>query len=118
MRGITTRRVIAPGVMPVASDDKSSMPRLVDVGNFPDEQPTDDRRWMMLFPADYENFVRDMNGNLGIMLDIEQAGEVIRLSTEILASLSHRETDGDDVIEDLIDGLKAELEADREEGDT
>jgi len=92
------------------------MPRLVDVIDFPDEQSTDDRRWIVLFPADYENFVRDVNGNLGIMLDIEQAGEVIRLSTEILADLSHREVDGDDVLQDLIAELEAEL-SDGEEGD-
>lgn len=84
----------------------SDEPELGDVMDFPDEQRTDDRRWIVLFPEDYDNFGRDPEGNLAVLVDQEQAGEMLQLAAETIAALSHRDADGDDVIDDMIEGLQ------------
>jgi len=64
------------------------------------------RRWVILFPDDYENFATDPEDDLAILVDGEQAAELLRLSAQSLADLSHRSAEGDDIIRDMI----AELE--------
>jgi len=86
--------------------DPSELPELGDVLEFPTEQQTDDRRWMVLFDEDYHEFGVDPGGNLAVLVDIEQTGEILQLAAQILASLSHKDADGDDVIQDMISGLE------------
>jgi hypothetical protein len=86
------------------TDDEPT--ELGDVVNFPDEPRGDAYRWIVLFEADYDNVAIDVDGNVGLKVDIEQTGEVIRLAAEVLADLSHREADGDDVLRDMADRLE------------
>jgi len=69
----------------------------------------DDRRWLVLFEEDYDNVTIDPQGNVGVLVDIEQAGEVLRLASNILADLSIRDADGDQPIRDMIERLEQEV---------
>lgn len=87
---------------PVMDDDP---PELGDVMDFELEQE-EDRRWIVLYPEDYDNVALDPEGNLGVMVDFEQTGEILRLAAQTIAALSHRDADGDDVIRDMIEALE------------
>jgi hypothetical protein len=65
-----------------------------------------DRRWIVLFEEDHDNVALDTDGNLAVLVDIEQTGELIRLGAESLAALSSRDAEGDDVIADMIAALE------------
>jgi hypothetical protein len=93
----------------------SDPPELGEVMTFPDEPRDDDRRWLVLFPDDFDNFGRDPDGNLAVLVDQQQAGEILHLAAETVAALSHKDADDGDVIDDLIDGLKDARESDRDE---
>lgn len=86
----------------------TDMEELYDVLEIPEEQRSDEKRWIVLYPDDYSNIVLDADDNVAVEVDIDQAGEVFRLATEIIASLSHQDADGDDVIQTLIDKLEDE----------
>lgn len=43
----------------------------------------DDRHWLILYPEDYDNFMKDGEGNLFVLVDDEQAAEVERLAKGI-----------------------------------
>jgi len=87
------------------------LPELGDVMGFPVEQRDDDRRWVVLYPDDFDNFGRDPEGNLAVLVDQEQAGEILSLAAQVVASLSHRDAEGDDVLRDMIDALERQIEA-------
>jgi hypothetical protein len=96
----------------------NEQPELGEVLEFPDGQADGDRRWLVLFDEDYYNHAVDVEGNVGVLVDIHQAGEVIRLAAQALADLSHQDADGDDVLRDMIDALEAEIEdSDRDGGE-
>jgi len=83
-----------------------------DLVNFPDG-PTDgagdeDRRWVVLYPDDYAKHAVDMDGNVGVLVDAEQAGELHRLSVETLLALAHPD-DGEQAIREMIDRLEGFL---------
>lgn len=90
------------------SDDDP--PELGDVMYFPDHKRTDDKRWIVLFEDDYENWGFDLHGNLAFLVDIGQAGEMFRLSAQTLAELSHLDADSEQPIRDMIDALEDLLE--------
>jgi poly(3-hydroxybutyrate) depolymerase len=92
------------------------LPMLGDVLTMPEHQRDDDRRWLVLYPDDYDNHIADAEGNLAVLLGNEQAGEVLRLAANILADTSHRDADGEDVIRDMIEALENQL-ADSDGGD-
>lgn len=81
-------------------------PELGDVLEYPDDQRTDDRRWLVLYDEDYDDVAIDLEDNVALLVDIHQAGEIIRLGAQALAELSHRDADGDDVIRDMTDELQ------------
>lgn len=85
-------------------------PELGEVMDFPDEPRTDDRRWIVLFEEDYDNVAIDPNGNVGVLVDIEQTGELFRLAGQTLSSLSHRDAEPDEPIRDLIEALEEVLD--------
>lgn len=80
-----------------------------DVVDFDLATGEDDKRWIVLFPEDYDNFARDVEGNIAVLVDIKQTGELLRLTAQSLAELSHRDAVGDDVIRDMIDELEEVL---------
>jgi len=82
---------------------------LGDVMEFPDLPRDDDRRWIVLFPDDYHNFGRDPEGNLAVLVDQEQAGELLSLCAECVAALSPRCAEGDDVLRDMRDELDRQI---------
>ena len=90
----------------MSDDDGGQVPVLGDVLEYPDSRGDGDRRWIVLYPEDYDNFVRDVEGNVGVLVDIDQTGELLRLCAETLAGLSAQEADGEDVIGDMIDQLE------------
>ncbi|MCQ4334629.1 hypothetical protein KM295_14310 [Natronomonas sp. F2-12] len=92
------------------SDDEP--PELGDVMQFPDEQRDDEYRWIVLFEDDYENVAIDVDGNVGVKVDITQTGELMRLAAESLAALSHRDAVGDDVLRDMAERLEQEVDPD------
>jgi hypothetical protein len=85
------------------------LPMLGDVLTMPDEQRDDERRWLVLYSDDYDDVVLDAEDNLAVLLDNEQAGEVLRLAAQALADTSHRDADGEDVIRDMIAALEHQL---------
>ena len=85
-------------------------PELDEVMDFPDEPRTDERRWIVLFEEDYDNVAIDPNGNVGVLVDIEQTGELFRLAGQTLSSLSHRDAEPDEPIRDLIEALEEVLD--------
>jgi hypothetical protein len=62
----------------------------------------------VLFEDDYENVAIDVDGNVGVKVDITQTGELMRLAAESLAALSHRDAVGDDVLRDMAERLQQE----------
>jgi hypothetical protein len=91
---------------------ESMFPALETEVTFPDGPTDDDRRWIVLYPEDHDNFLRDVEGNVGVLVDIEQAGELLRLAAETVAHLSHRDAAGDDVLDDLIVDLERVRDSD------
>lgn len=90
----------------------SNVPAFENVVDYPDElQEGDDRRWIVLFEEDYDNLIVDVDDRVGILVDIEQTGEVLRLAAQTLAALSHQDADGEDVIRDMIDALEEVADA-------
>jgi len=102
--------VTAGGTVEDDSDRSDQIPELGDVLEYPQEQRNDDRRWIVLYEEDFHNFGVDPEGNLAVLVDIEQTGEILQLAAQTLASLSHKEAEGDDVIRDMIDGLEGVLD--------
>ena len=91
------------------SDEQDMISALGDVANF-ELDAERGRRWIVLFPEDYEQYGRDVDGNIAIKVDIEQAGEVLGLAAQSIAALASEDADGDDVIRDLINELERELD--------
>ena len=84
-------------------------PEYEDVVNFPDG-PTDgaegeDKRWIVLYPDDYDKHAVDMDGNVGVLVDADQTRELYRLCVETMLALDHPDG-GEDVIEDMINTLE------------
>jgi hypothetical protein len=57
-----------------------------------DEQPEytenpEDRQYIILFPEDYDGHGSDMNGNVALLVDKEQAEEIKRLAEEAIEAL-------------------------------
>jgi hypothetical protein len=46
-----------------------------------------DRAWVILFPEDYDNWMKDGVGNLALLVDEEQAEEVRRLADQSLTRI-------------------------------
>jgi len=91
------------------SDEQDMIPTLADLTNF--ELDADrGRRWIVLFPGDYEQYGRDVDGNIAIKVDIDQAGEVLSLAAQSIAALAGENAESDDVIRDLINELEKELD--------
>lgn len=69
---------------------------------------TDDesRRWIVLHPEEYDNVGLGTEGNLAVLVDLDQAGEVFRLAAQAIAALSHKDADGDNVIRAMIKALE------------
>jgi len=88
----------------------SDPPELGDVLSFPDAPRDDDRRWIVLFDEDYDNFVRDVDGSVGVLVDQQQAGELLSLTAQTIAQLSPRDATGDDVLRDMIAALEREVD--------
>jgi len=91
---------------------ENETPTLDEVMDFPDDPGTGERRWVVLYEEDYDNVALDPEGNVGVLVDLEQSGELFRIVGESLADLSHRDADGDEPIRDLIDALEEVLEDD------
>lgn len=95
------------------TDDQDSEPEeLSDVMDFPNEQPGGEERWIVLYPEDYERFAVDPAGNVGLRVNQFQAGEIFKLTTQVIAALSHRDAEHDDVIRSLVDELERVLNND------
>lgn len=91
--------------MSVSDQPEEELEELGDVMRFPDGDRDDDRRWLVLYEEDYDTVALDPQGNVGVLLDIEQSAEVLRLAAQILATLSHRDADPDEPIRELIQAL-------------
>jgi len=92
--------------------EPDQIPALGEVMSFPDAPRDDDRRWVVLFEDDYDNFARDVDGNVGVLVDQQQAGELLALTAQTIAALSPRDATGDDVLRDMIAALEREVDAD------
>jgi len=77
-------------------------------------QPDDDHRWLVLFDEDYENVMLDQEDNVALLVDRDQAGEVLQLAcTAITALTDHRDKE---FIDFLIDELQDIQEGDDGQG--
>jgi len=56
---------------------------------FPEE--SDNKRYMILYPDDYQGHGVDVEGNVALLLDEENAEEVKRLAEDILSQLENEE---------------------------
>lgn len=88
------------------------IPALGEILDYPDEQRDDDRRWIILYPEDYDDVAIDTADNVGLLMDIDQTGEILRLASSVLAELSHRDAEADEPIRDMIEALEEVLEDD------
>lgn len=68
--------------------------------------PDAERRWLVLYDEDYHDVMLDGKDNVGLLLDLDDAAEVFRLASQVLASLSAVEADGDDAIGEMITQLE------------
>lgn len=56
--------------------------------------PDDDHRWLVLFDEDYEDLMLDAEDNVALLVDRDQAGEVLRMACTAITDLTdHRDED-------------------------
>jgi hypothetical protein len=76
-----------------------------DVVNM-DLESSDERRYLVLFDEDYEDVLLDADNSVALLLDCNQAVEVLRLSSEIVGDLAPAHTPDKEPIEAMIDELQ------------
>lgn len=81
------------------------------------EQDDPESRWIVLYPEDYQDFGVDLQDNLAVKVNIQQCGELLRLASASIASMSHRDADADQVLRDLIKELQQQLKDHRRSQD-
>lgn len=64
------------------------IPDLDDVVDLDVSQPDDDRMWLVLFDEDYDGVMLDGEDNVALLVDSDQAGEVLRLACGIITKLT------------------------------
>jgi hypothetical protein len=61
---------------------------MAEIGEQPEyPENADARRYLVLYPSDYQEHGVDMAGNVALLLDEQNAREVKRLAEEIIADL-------------------------------
>lgn len=85
---------------------------LGDVMEWPEQQQEGATRWLVLYEEDYENLAMDPLGSVGVLLTIHQTGEILRLASEILADLSHKDAEPDEPLRDMVRELEELIDDD------
>jgi len=71
---------------------------------------SEERKWLVLYEEDYSNVIIDGKDNVALLVDIEQASEVVRLATMAIESISSVAENDQEVLETLIEQLEMELD--------
>lgn len=68
--------------------------------------PPEDRKWLVLYDEDYDDVMIDGEDSIALLLDAEQAAEVVRLACLIVGSISKEAGDEGEVLQLLVDRLE------------
>ena len=85
------------------TDDKA--PTLDDVVNM-ELEAGGERRWMVLFDEDYDDMLLDAEDSVAVLLDYDQALEVLRLANEIVSALAPADAPDDEPVGAMIKALE------------
>lgn len=64
------------------------------------------RRYMVLFDEDYSDFCLDTQDSLALHVDCNQAVEILKLASEVVADLAPEEAPDEDPIDAMIEALQ------------
>lgn len=66
----------------------------------------EDRRWIVLFEEDYDDLLIDKADSVALLVDNEQAVELLRLTSKVVADLSPDHAPDKEPIDAMIDALQ------------
>jgi hypothetical protein len=66
----------------------------------------EDRRWLVLYEEDYDDILLDAEDSVALLLDCNQACEVLRLANEIVSALAPAHAPDKEPLEALIEQLQ------------
>lgn len=66
----------------------------------------EDHRYIVLFDEDYDDLVLDTEDSLGLLVGCDQAVELLKLASEVVADLAPEEAPDDDPIDAMIEALQ------------
>lgn len=84
------------------ADDRPTLDEVLDMD--PDEER--ERRWIVLFEDDYDDLVIDLADSVAVLVDCNQACELLRLTSKVVAELAPEEAPDEEPIEAMIDRLQ------------
>lgn len=95
-----------------AGDDRGEMsgeqiPTLDDVLDMDlENDEEDDRRWVVLFNEDYDDLCIDAGDSVALLVDNNQACELLRLTSQVVADLAPEHAPDKEPIQAMIDDLQ------------
>lgn len=81
------------------------MPNLGDVLNM-DGDGVGERKWIVLYEEDYEELVFDRDDSVALLVDNDQALEVLKLASQMVADLAPEHAPDKEPIQAMIDALE------------
>lgn len=90
-----------------ARDRSDEPPKLGEVLDMDlDTGDDDDRRYVVLFDEDYDDVLLDADDSVALLVDNDQACELLRLSSKAVAELAPRHAPDKEPIQAMIDSLQ------------
>lgn len=88
-----------------STDGGEQIPVLDDVLDMELDAP-DDRRYLVLHAEDYDDFLVDAEDSVALLVDCNQAVEVLRLASMVVADLAPEHAPDKEPIDAMIDALE------------
>lgn len=86
-------------------DDAGQIPALDDVLEM-ELDPDEDQRYIILFEEDYEDLIIDTDDSVALRLDCNQAVEILRLTSSVVADLAPDHAPDKEPIDAMIEALQ------------
>jgi len=87
------------------TDEPAQIPALDDVVDM-ELDADDDRRWLVLYEEDYSNVLLDSEDSVALLVDCNQAVEVLQLASQAVAGLAPDHAPDKAPIDAMIDALR------------
>lgn len=86
------------------SDEPAKLGEVLDMEL--DTGDDDDRRYVVLFDEDYDDVLIDADDSVALLVDNDQACELLRLTSKVVAELAPRHAPDKEPIQAMIDNLQ------------